>query len=111
MEYLPRGRDKRRDSRLPVPGMVSAIVVAMNYGGREPSGPVARYARGHDYHDVMLERLRALHRWLDGEMRRPVGGKPHVDTGPPFPRGLARRAGVGLVGKNTELLQSSVGSL
>src|SRR5437868_15183460 len=44
MAYLPRGRDKRRNSRLPVPGALSAIVVAMNYGGREPSGPGARYS-------------------------------------------------------------------
>ena len=42
MDYLPRGREKRRDSRLPVPGALSAIVVAMNYGGREPAGPVPR---------------------------------------------------------------------
>ena len=65
MDYLVRGRDKRQDSRLPVPGTVSAIVVAMSYGGREPSGPVARYARGDDYHDVMLDRLQSLHRWLE----------------------------------------------
>src|SRR3954465_15815316 len=57
MGYLPRGRDKRRDSRLPVPGTVAAIVVAMSYGGRAPSGSVARYARGDDYHDVILARL------------------------------------------------------
>ena len=64
MQYLPRGAEKRRDSRLPVPGAVSAIVVALGYGGREPTGPVARYARGDDYHDVMIGKLRELHRWL-----------------------------------------------
>ena len=61
MEYLPRRAAERRDSRLPVPGATSAIVVAMNYGGTEPPGPVARYARGDDYHDVMDDNLRALH--------------------------------------------------
>src|SRR5947199_4386624 len=70
MAYLPRGREKRRDSRLPVPGAISAIVVAMNYGGREPAGTVARYARGDDYHDVMLDRLQALHRWLAEDLGR-----------------------------------------
>ena len=39
MDYLPRGAEKRRDSRLPVPGTTSAIVVGLDYGGRAPSGP------------------------------------------------------------------------
>src|SRR5690348_10079200 len=52
MDYLARGREKRSDSRRPVPGTTAAIVVAMSYGGREPAGPVARYARGIDYHEV-----------------------------------------------------------
>jgi epoxyqueuosine reductase len=110
MEYLPRGRDKRQDSRLPVPGSTSAVVVAMNYGGREPDGPVARYARGDDYHDVMLGRLRALHHWLNEEARRPVLGKAYVDTGPLLERDLARRAGLGWFGKNTNLINPSSGS-
>src|SRR5204862_7124449 len=110
MEYLPRGREKRCDSRLPLPGAASAIVVAMNYGGREPSGPVARYARGDDYHDVMLERLRALHGWVAAEVGRPVLGKPYVDTGPLLERALARRAGLGWFGKNTNLINPSLGS-
>ncbi|HEY7235093.1 MAG TPA: tRNA epoxyqueuosine(34) reductase QueG [Gemmatimonadaceae bacterium] len=110
MAYLARGRDKRRDSRLPVPGALSAIVVAMNYGGREPAGPVARYARGDDYHDVLLDRLTALHRWLDAEVGRPVPGKAYVDTGPVLERDLARRAGLGWFGKNTNLINPSLGS-
>ena len=110
MDYLGRGRDKRQDSRLPMRGTVSAIVVAMNYGGREASGPVARYARGDDYHDVMLERLRALHRWLDEEVGQPITGKAYVDTGPLLERDLAQRAGLGWFGKNTNLLNPSLGS-
>ena len=110
MDYLTRGREKRRDARLPVPGAKAAIVVAMNYGGREPDGPVARYARGIDYHDHMLERLRALHRWLEDEIGQPVLGKTYVDTGPLLERDLARRAGLGWFGKNTNLINPSLGS-
>ena len=110
MDYLARSRDKRQDSRLPVPGAVSALVVAMSYGGREPSGPVARYARGDDYHDVMLERLRALHRWLDEQAGYSTTGKAYVDTGPLLERDLARRAGLGWFGKNTNLINPSLGS-
>jgi len=110
MEYLPRGRDKRRDSRLPAPGTSSAIVVAMSYGGGEPDGPVARYARGDDYHQIVLERLRALHRWLEQDIQQPVLGRAYVDTGPLLERDLARRAGLGWFGKNTNLISPSLGS-
>jgi len=110
MHYLARGAAKRRDSRLPVDGARSAVVVAMNYGGREPSGPVARYARGDDYHDVMIERLRALHARVDAWVGEPVRGKAYVDTGPILERDLARRAGLGWFGKNTMLINRGVGS-
>jgi Uncharacterized Fe-S protein len=110
MQYLPRGAEKRRDSRLPVPGAVSAIVVGLNYGGSEPSGPIARYARGQDYHDVMLAKLSELHGWIEGEAGRAVAGKPYVDTGPILERDLARRAGLGWFGKNTNLVNPGLGS-
>lgn len=110
MDYLPRGAEKRRDSRLPVPGTASAIVVGLDYGGRAPSGPVARYARGDDYHDVMLGKLEALREWLESEICRPVKGKSYVDTGPILERDLARRAGLGWFGKNTNLVNPRIGS-
>ena len=110
MGYLPRGAEKRRDTRLPVPGSVSAVVVAMNYGGTSPSGPVARYARGDDYHDVLLSKLQALHEWIAADVGRPVRGKAYVDTGPLLERDLARRAGLGWFGKNTNLLNPELGS-
>jgi epoxyqueuosine reductase len=110
MQYLERGAEKRRDSRLPVPGTTHAIVVAMDYGGGEPSGPVARYARGDDYHDVMEHRLRELHRRIERDAGRAVFGKPYVDTGPLLERDLARRAGLGWFGKNTMLVNPDRGS-
>jgi epoxyqueuosine reductase len=110
MHYLPRWADKRRDSRLPFPGVSSAIVVGMNYGGREPSGPVARYARGDDYHDIMVDKLRELHRWVEAQIGHTVHGKAYVDTGPILERDLARRAGLGWFGKNTNLINPRMGS-
>lgn len=110
MAYLGRGAEKRRDTRLPFPGVSTAIVVALDYGGREPSGPVARYARGDDYHDVMSARLRALHRWIQADLGRSVHGKAYVDTGPILERDLARRAGLGWFGKNTNLINPKLGS-
>src|SRR5690348_13220006 len=110
MHYLPKWAHKRRDSRLPYEGVRSAIVVAMSYGGREPSGPVARYARGDDYHDVLDAKLRELHAWIASALGREVRGRAYVDTGPLLERDLARRAGLGWFGKNTNLINPTLGS-
>lgn len=110
MGYLERGAEKRADPRRVFENVKSAVVVAMNYGGTEPPGPVARYARGDDYHEVMVERLRALHAWLNAELGRDVAGKAYVDTGPILERDLARKAGLGWFGKNTMLLNPEIGS-
>jgi epoxyqueuosine reductase len=110
MAYLERGAEKRRDTRRPVAGARSAVVVALDYGGREPSGPVARYARGDDYHDVMESRLRELHESVSTMTGRDVPGKAYVDTGPILERDLARRAGLGWFGKNTMLINPRAGS-
>ncbi len=109
MHYLERGADLRRDARRPEPGMRSAVVVAMNYGGTQPSGPIARYARGDDYHDVMKEKLDALGSWFvtaSGGART----RSYVDTGPVLERDLAQRAGLGWFGKNTNLINPKLGS-
>ncbi len=110
MEYIARGAEKRRDTRLPVPGATSAIVVGLDYGGAEPPGPVARYARGDDYHDIMVDKLRELQRWIGREVGGPIRGKAYVDTGPILERELARKAGLGWFGKNTLLINPKRGS-
>lgn len=110
MTYLERGSAKRADTRLPFEGVCTAIVVALDYGGRQPPGPVARYARGDDYHDVMIARLHELHSWIEREHGGLVRGKAYVDTGPILERDLARRAGLGWIGKNTMLVNPRRGS-
>ena len=110
MAYLETGAALREDTTLPEPGMRSAIVVALDYGGRQPGGPIARYARGDDYHDVMRARLRELHAALEKELGAPFAGRPYVDTGPILERDLARRAGLGWFGKNTMLINPKRGS-
>lgn len=110
MAYLQRGAEKRRDSRLPFNGATSAIVVALNYGGREPPGPVARYARGDDYHELIEARLNELLNWMREHHAPDVRGKPYVDTGPILERDLARQAGLGWFGKNTNLIHPKLGS-
>jgi epoxyqueuosine reductase len=91
--------------------------VALQYhpleGEEEPGGDlwprVARYARGRDYHDVMGKRLKKL----AARIREAFPGadtRPYVDTGPILERELAARAGLGVVGKNTNLLHRRWGS-
>ena len=124
MTWLAREPERRRDTRRPVPGVrggrvgdaerapraVSALVVGLDYGGGEATGPVARYARGDDYHDVVLERLDRVHAWLERTLERAVPGKSYVDTGPLLERDLARRAGLGWFGKSTMLIAPGRGS-
>jgi epoxyqueuosine reductase len=110
MAYIGRWAEQRRDSRLPYPGVRSAVVVGLDYGGRSPPGPVARYARGDDYHDLMRERLHALHDWVRKTISDQVAGRVYVDTGPVLERDLARRAGLGWFGKNTMLINPERGS-
>jgi epoxyqueuosine reductase len=110
MRYLADGADLRENTTRPEPGMQSAIVVGLDYGGREPAGPVARYARGDDYHDVMRTRLRALHTALETSVGTTFAARPYVDTGPILERDLARQAGLGWFGKNTMLINPERGS-
>jgi epoxyqueuosine reductase len=110
MTYMERHADIRRDTRLPFEGAVSAVVVALDYGGRQRPGPIARYARGDDYHDVMRAKLDQLHGWIDDRLGSPVRGRSYVDTGPILERDLARRAGLGWFGKNTNLIHPDRGS-
>ena len=110
MDYLRRGAELRQDTTRPEPGMVSALVVTLDYGGRSPGGPVARYARGDDYHRTMWDRLETLLAWVRAERGATVRGRAYVDTGPILERDLARRAGLGWFGKNTMLINPTRGS-
>lgn len=110
MGYLERWAEKRGDTRLPFPGALSAVVVGLNYGGTSPTGPIARYARGDDYHEIMWRKLDSLHEWIQEKTGRPVSGKSYVDTGPILERDLARQAGLGWFGKNTNLINPQLGS-
>ena len=104
-----------------LPGARSIISVAVSYlpqamdqgmedseGGR-PRGRVARYAWGRDYHQVLKKRLRKLVALLSERLQRPIRFRVYVDDGPMLDREVARRAGVGFFGKNTNIL-TSIGS-
>jgi epoxyqueuosine reductase len=113
MAYLGRRLEERLDPRRVLPGARSVVCVALNYYQGEPAPdpswkPVARYAWGRDYHDVMIPRLGRLAHHL--EQACGARSKAYVDTGPVLERDLAARAGLGWMGKNTMLLHPALGS-
>lgn len=115
MAYLARddAMAKRRDPRRILPGARSIVCVALSYWtGEEPpptraSGRIARYARGDDYHEVLLARLQDLAAEIEA-----MGGeaKAYTDTGPIMEVSHAVRAGLGWRGKNGLLLSEQGGT-
>jgi epoxyqueuosine reductase len=113
MDYLARTRAERLDPAWLLPGCRAVVAVALAYGPREddPSWrPVSRYARGRDYHDVMRPRLLALADYLREGGGPEVRSRAAVDTSAVLERDLAARAGLGWIGKNTNLIAPGSGS-
>jgi epoxyqueuosine reductase len=116
MGWLARRVEERVDPRGLFAGACSALVVGLVYDreGAAPRAPadarVARYAGGVDYHDVLLERLRAVGTALEALVQAPVRWRAWVDTGPVLERVLAAEAGLGWIGRNTCLIDPELGS-
>jgi epoxyqueuosine reductase len=117
MNYMERGEEKRCDPHKVLPGARSIVVLALNYFQGEEERPssrpvgttgrIARYAWGDDYHDVIEAKLDKI----DWFLRR-FGGqqKCYVDTGPILERDHAAQAGIGWHGKNTMLIDETLGT-
>jgi len=121
MRYLAdeRARARRADPRLILPKCKSILVLAAPYAALKPSetseglgptGRVAAYAWGDDYHNVFLPRLGELVAFIEAQVGHPVSNRYYTDTGPILERDLAQRAGLGWIGKNTCLINPKHGS-
>ncbi len=116
MHYLARRVEERVDPQRVLSGAKSAIVVGFVYhhGMRHDfvSGEsrVSRYAGGEDYHDVLLDRLRALEAALEVCAGRKLTCRSYVDTGPIQERVLAVYGGLGWIGKNGCVIHPRFGS-
>ncbi|HEY3416136.1 MAG TPA: tRNA epoxyqueuosine(34) reductase QueG [Armatimonadota bacterium] len=113
MGYLQRHLPVRGKLDAVLPGARSVICVALPYGGLQrgepPAGAVAGYAQGADYHDVVHGLLKRV--WEEIHFRHPEAtGRIFVDGGPLPERELARRAGLGWVGKHGCLIAPGLGS-
>lgn len=116
MEWLAKQVDKRLNPGILLEGASSVICVLERYhkGESDPDincheGKIARYARGVDYHKLMKKRLYRV----SDELKRNFPNdqfKVCVDTAPVLEREYASRAGLGSVGKNTLLIEPSIGS-
>jgi epoxyqueuosine reductase len=117
MGYMTKNVHKRVAPSEVLNDARSIIVVGLNYNGdtggdvRDTIGRIARYASGQrDYHEVIGEKLKQL-----AEFVREVGGANiralwYVDTGPVLERDLAQRAGIGFIGKHTNLINRQLGN-
>jgi epoxyqueuosine reductase len=118
MSWLERNAPKRVDPQKVLPGARSVIVLAASYeiSNRKSqiqnpkSGVVARYARFDDYHDVLGERLKFLAESVNQLGGTEVRSLWYVDTGPLLERDFAQRAGLGFVGKHTNLISRRLGN-
>lgn len=115
MAWLAREPDKRSDPRLLFPEARSVIVVLINYytdHQHEESiekGKLSRYAWGDDYHDVIGEKLQDLLAWIRSKVPE-AEGKICVDTAPIMDKAWAVRAGLGWLGKHSNLITTELGS-
>ena len=115
MAWMERWADKRTDPSLILPNARSIIAVALNYftphehGNGADRGKISRYAWGDDYHDVVKEKLYALIEFIKIEVPG-VNAKACVDTAPVMDKAWAVRAGLGWIGKSSNLITTDHGS-
>lgn len=114
MTYMANHLDKRLDPGLLVDNARSVISVLLNYFPAEkqadPEAPVlSKYAYGTDYHFVMKDKLSELLSYIQTEIA-PCKGRCFVDSAPVLDRAWAVRAGLGWIGKNTNLISTGHGS-
>ena len=118
LDYMARTETLRRDPHALVPWAESVISVGLNYftpparpaPSGETNGWVSRYAWGDDYHDLMKGKLQSLLESLEQLAGAPVKGRTFVDSGPVLERDHAGVAGLGWIGKNTQLISPKKGS-
>lgn len=115
MRWMARDVHKRIDPHEIFPLARSIVVVALNYftphqhQQTPETGKVSRYAWGDDYHDVVKEKLLSLLSWIKAQDPR-AEGKVCVDIQPAMDKAWAVRAGLGWLGKHSNVITPEHGS-
>ena len=132
MAWLERNASKRIDPQKVLPGAKSIICLAASYAQGDKwrvtsdkisaavnpchaspvtcHGLIARYARFDDYHDVLGERLKQLTEFVNQLGGAETRSLWYVDTGPLLERDFAQRAGLGFIGKHTNVISRRFGN-
>ena len=113
MAWMERWRDQRVDPGELLPNAKSVVAVALNYftphRHDDRPGKISRYAWGDDYHDVVKEKLYQLLERIK-HAAPDANGKVCIDTAPIMDKAWAVRAGLGWIGKSTNLITTDLGS-
>ena len=120
MEYMQKHGTKRTRPAQLLPGTIRIISVRMNYlppDARDAEevlkdselAYISRYALGRDYHKVMRKRLQKLAERIEQAVGE-FGYRAYVDSAPVLEKALAEKAGLGWIGKHTNLLSEEAGS-
>ena len=113
MSYMENHFDKRLNPTLLVDGAKSVISLLLNYYPAElqnqDSYKISKYAYGHDYHQVIKEKLNELLHFIQTEIGE-VSGRAFVDSAPVLDKAWAAKSGLGWIGKNSNLITQKVGS-
>ncbi|SLM48291.1 Epoxyqueuosine reductase [Nitrospira japonica] len=115
MAWLARDPSRRADPTVVLPNCRSIVSVGLNYdtGHRATEGPgfgrIARYAWGRDYHRTLGDRLTLLENRIKA-LAPTAATRTYVDTGPVMEKAWAQQAGLGWIGKHSNLVSAQYGS-
>ena len=115
MSYMEKNFSKRKDVKQVLPNAKSVISLALNYytpdnhSNEKNLGKVSRYAWGKDYHLIIWQKLDELESLLK-EVDPEFESISYVDTGPVMDKAWAVRAGIGWMGKHTNIISPNIGS-
>ena len=120
MKWMERhGKKRSRPAEL-IPGTISVISVRLNYLSQNDQSAqrilrwpeqavISNYALGRDYHKLMRKRLKKLADKIEASVGS-YGYRVFVDSAPVLEKALAEKAGIGWIGKHTNLLNRDTGS-
>jgi len=115
MTYMNNHFEKRVNPAILVEGAKSVISVLLNYTPKQlqqdkEAPKLARYAYGKDYHFVIKDKLQLLFSYIKETIYTSLEGRVFTDSAPVLDRAWAAKAGLGWIGKNTNLIHKKMGS-